>query len=510
MVMTRLSEFERLLAGAQRIGAEDADVQGIAYDSRRVQPGDLFVCVRGLKSDGMDFLPDALRRGAAAALVEAPALEQRPAVGKALPVPLLVVPSAREAMSLAAAVHYGYPSRALGLVGVTGTNGKTTTTYLVESICRAAGRKSGVIGTIGCRIGDQAVPVAHTTPEGPDLQALLRQMLDEGVECAAMEVSSHALALQRTLGCEFDVGVFTNLTQDHLDFHRDLEEYFNAKALLFREYPRASRKAFTAVVNVDDPYGRRLGGSLALPSAASSEGRVVTYGMGEEADLRAGDVEASATALSYTLHADSEARRVRLRIGGRFNVYNSLAAAGAARALGIGWETILAGLGAARGVPGRFESVEEGQPFSVIVDYAHSPDGLENVLRSARALAPRRLAVVFGCGGDRDRGKRPIMGSIAARLADRVFLTSDNPRSEEPGAILEEILAGIPPEERARVSVDPDRRSAIFAAVAAAQPGELVLIAGKGHEDYQIFAHGTIHFDDREVAREAIRARKGC
>lgn len=488
----RLSELARLLGEARQLGRGDPNVGGIACDSRRVKPHDLFVCVRGFKSDGAAFLPDAAARGAAAALVEADS--DLPPVA----LPALVVPSARAAMARAATALHGYPSRRLALVGVTGTNGKTTTTYLLESIARAAGYRTAVLGTIGCRIGDETLEAAHTTPEAPDLQALLARMVGAGVQVASMEVSSHALTLDRSLGCEFDAGVFTNLTQDHLDFHDNLAAYFESKARLFAEYPLQSEKPFTAVINADDPYGERLAGL--------TSGRTLSYGTGHGAALRAGEVSAEPARLEYTLTAEGARRRVRLPIGGLFNVYNSLAALGAARALGIDWEPVLAGLAGAAGVPGRFEPVDEGQPFSVVVDYAHTPDGLENVLASARALSPRRLLAVYGCGGDRDRTKRPLMGEIGARLADQVFLTSDNPRSEEPAAILRDILAGVPPGQVGRVTVEPDRRSAIFAAVAAAGAGDIVVIAGKGHETYQIFPTGTVHFDDRETARDAIRA----
>ncbi len=493
----RLSGIQAAIGPAEKVGDGDPEVRGIAYDSRRVRPGDLFVCVRGFKSDGGRFLPDALARGARAAIVEPGGAGTDP---EGLPVPALVVPSARAALARAAAALHGFPSRELELVGVTGTNGKTTTTYLVEGIARAGGRRTGVIGTIGCRIGDESLPGERTTPEAPDLQALLRGMVDEGVRTVAMEVSSHALALRRTLGCEFTVGVFTNLTQDHLDFHGDFEEYFAAKALLFTEYPRESERPFVGVINRDDPYGRQL--------IERCDGRVLSYGRGPGADLRATEVGAGGTGIRYIVEAEGERHAVEVPIGGLFNVYNSLAALGAARAIGLSWEVAVAGLAASARPPGRFEPVDGAQPFTVIVDYAHSPDGLENVLQSARALNPRRLAVVFGCGGDRDRTKRPQMGAIAARLADRVFVTSDNPRSEEPEAILGEILAGIGGGERRKVTTEVDRRSAIFQAVGEAEAGDLIVVAGKGHEDYQIFRDGTVHFDDREVAREAIRARE--
>lgn len=490
-----LEALERVVPGATRIGAPGANprIGGLAYDSRQAGPGDLFLCVRGLKSDGLRFLPDAAARGAVAAVIESDAPN--------LPVPALLVPSVRDAMPIIAAAFHGHPSRKLSLIGVTGTNGKTTTTYLIEAIARAAGMGTGVIGTIGARINDEMLPGDRTTPEAPDLQALLARMAGAAANAGmavAMEVSSHALDLKRTAGCEFDAAVFTNLTQDHLDYHGTLEAYFAAKALLFTEYPRSSRKAFTGVLNVDDPYGGRL--------AAMCAGRVVTCAVEREADLRAGQIEASPKGISFRLNTPDGDFPVRLRIGGLFNVYNSLGAMGAARALGIPWETILPALEAAPGVPGRFESVDLGQEFSVIVDYAHSPDGLENVLRAGRALDPRRIITVFGCGGDRDRTKRPIMGRIAAELSDRVVVTSDNPRTEEADAIINEILAGIPPGAVALESV-VDRREAIRRAVFAAETGDLVVIAGKGHEDYQIFADRTVHFDDREEARGAIDAR---
>lgn len=475
-------------------GGTEAEITGLAYDSRRVKPGDLFFCVHGLKSDGHLFLPDAAARGASAALIERELPE--------LPVPAIMVENVRAAMPRVAAHFYDYPSRKLALVGVTGTNGKTTTTYLVEAIARAAGHGTGVIGTLGARINDEEIPGERTTPEAPDLQALLARMVeaDPGSGMVvAMEASSHALHQARTEGCEYDVGVFTNLTQDHLDYHPTMEDYFQAKALLFTEYPRHTSKGFTGVINVDDPYGQRL--------AKMCEGLVLSYAVENDAILRATDIEASATGLRFTLNTPEATFPVRLHLGGLFNVYNSLAAMAAGRALGFEWDVILGALQAAPGVPGRFESVSAGQDFGVIVDYAHTPDGLENVLQAARALRPRRLITVFGCGGDRDRTKRPIMGRLAAELSDVVVVTSDNPRTENPSAILDEIIAGIPRGTAAQVEREEDRRTAIARAVSAAESGDLVVIAGKGHENYQIFADGTIHFDDREEARKALNAR---
>jgi UDP-N-acetylmuramoyl-L-alanyl-D-glutamate--2,6-diaminopimelate ligase len=490
--MIRLSQLVEEITGATRYGAGDPEVAGITHDSRKVKPGDLFVCIPGLKADGHQFLPDAAAKGAVAALVE-----RTQGLGGSLP--LLLVPSARAAVGPLAAAVYGHPSRQFNLIGVTGTNGKTTTTLLVETLFRAAGCRTGVIGTLGARIGDRELPGDRTTPEAPDLQALFAQMTAEDVRAVAMEVSSHALAQDRTLGAEFDVGVFTNLTQDHLDFHGTLDDYFEAKVRLFTDYPSRTQKPFSAVINVDDPYGRRL--------LERAKGRPITFGIEREATLTASEVRATPAGIQFRLSREGgPAQPLQLRLGGRFNVSNALAALGAALAAGLDWEQSMQALAAANGAPGRFESVDGGQPFSVIVDYAHSPDGLLNVLSAARALDPARLIVVFGCGGDRDRGKRPIMGRIAAELADVAVVTSDNPRSEQPETIIREIQAGIAAatERRATVVEEPDRRRAIAEAIGMAQPGDLVLIAGKGHENYQIFADQTIHFDDREVAREVL------
>jgi UDP-N-acetylmuramoyl-L-alanyl-D-glutamate--2,6-diaminopimelate ligase len=490
----RLSELAALLPGSERRGTADPEITGVTHDSRSVKPGDLFVCVTGNSSDGHRFLEAAVGKGAVAGLVER-------TDGLPAGLPVVGVPSTRATMGPAAAAIFGHPSRELTLVGVTGTNGKTTTSLLVEALFRAAGCRTGVIGTLGARIGDEILPGDRTTPEAPELQSLFSRMVAAGVRAVAMEVSSHALALDRTLGSEFDIGVFTNLTQDHLDFHHTLDEYFEAKARLFTDYPERSQKPFSAVINLDDPYGRRL--------ADRSRGRVVTYAIDREATVRASQIRTTLSGISFCVSREGKSEQpLQLRLGGRFNVSNALAALGAAQAAGLDWERSLAALAAVPGVPGRFESVDAGQEFAVIVDYAHSPDGLENVLTSARALEPGRLIVVFGCGGDRDRTKRPIMGRLAAELADTVVVTSDNPRSEEPGAIIREIVTGIEaaPRRRAQIIEEPDRRLAIEQAIHLAAPGDLVLIAGKGHENYQIFPDRTIHFDDREVAREVLSA----
>jgi UDP-N-acetylmuramoyl-L-alanyl-D-glutamate--2,6-diaminopimelate ligase len=474
-------------------GRPDVEISSIVYDSRRATAGSLFVAVRGEASDGHGFAAAAVRNGAVAVVAE-----QEMADIPLDKVGLVVVEDSRAAMAGIAARFYNYPSRRVNLIGVTGTKGKTTTTYLISSVLRAAGQKTGVIGTIGSRIVDQVIHSEHTTPESIDLQALLARMVEAGVQSVAMEVSSHGLAQQRVGGCEFDCGIFTNLTRDHLDYHSTMEEYLDAKLLLFRDHGAVSTKQFTSIVNVDDPV------SSSVVKAAA--GRLLTFSVKSPADITASDIRTSATGVSYTLGFGQERAGVSLKLGGLFNVYNSLAAAGAAISQGLSIAQIAQGLSAAETVPGRFEPVECGQDFAVVVDYAHAPDALENVLKAARELTDGRIIVVFGCGGDRDRGKRPMMGRIAADFADRCIVTSDNPRTENPTAIIEEILTGIDSGGRGRIDVEVDRREAITAALRMAEPGDLVLVAGKGHEDYQIFADKTIHFDDREVVREILCA----
>jgi UDP-N-acetylmuramoyl-L-alanyl-D-glutamate--2,6-diaminopimelate ligase len=491
-------ELISTLAVVQRTGIGNPDIAGIAYDSRRVAPGCLFVCIRGGKFDGNDFIQTAIENGACAILSDQP--------NSAFPqVPTAVVPSVREAMPALANRFFDHPSRRLKVVGITGTKGKTTTTYLIESIVRAAGLGAGVIGTMGTRINGVAIPGDRTTPESIDLQELFSRMVHQGVSAVAMEVSSHSLVARRPEGTEFDIGIFTNLTRDHLDFHADMEDYLQTKMRLFTEYPKSSTKPFAAIVNIDDPAGVRV--------AELSLGRVVTTGIHSEADITATNILASARGVSFDVHAPGADFHVDLALGGHFNVYNSLAAIGAGLALGLSAGIIKAGLESVSSVAGRFESVDCGQDFSVLVDYAHTPDSLENVLTSARELTDKRLIVVFGCGGDRDRGKRPLMGGIGARMADVCIVTSDNPRSEDPGVIIDEILQGthgdssMPKEEIAEVEAIADRREAIEHALKIAKPGDIVVIAGKGHETYQIFRNETIHFDDREVVRELLA---GC
>lgn len=490
-----LSRLVQPLQQRRQIGSGDPDVTSISYDSREAKPGGLFVAFKGQRFDGHGFIADAVGRGAVAVVADDAA-----AIERLCPdVPVVLVPDSRRAMPVLAATFYDHPSRRLKLVGVTGTKGKTTTTYLIEGALRHSGLLAGVVGTLGARIGGRSVPLDRTTPESVDLQDLLAQMVSAGAYAAAMEVSSHALAMRRTEGCEYDAGVFTNLTHDHLDFHGSLEEYLQTKLTLFSEYPRSSGKKFTAVVNADDPACERVREAVC--------GDVITYGIRNPADLQAESVSADATGVAFRLVSQAGRMQVRLSLGGMFNVYNSLAATGAALALGLEMTNVIAGLESVSAVDGRFESVDCGQDFAVIVDYAHSPDSLDSVLKSARELTDGRLICLFGCGGDRDRMKRPVMGRIAAELADICIVTSDNPRSEEPAEIIAEILEGMNGTQTA-VEAIADRRDAIRYALDAAQPGDLVLIAGKGHETYQIFRDQTIHFDDREVARELLSGKK--
>jgi UDP-N-acetylmuramoyl-L-alanyl-D-glutamate--2,6-diaminopimelate ligase len=468
-------------------GDRETAVSDVVLDTRRVSEGALFCCVPGSRVDGHDLAGQALQAGAAALCVERP-LE--------LDAPQLLVGSVRAALAPLADAFFDSPSRRMALVGVTGTNGKTTSAFMLEAIFRAAGLVPGLMGTVEVRVGDTRLPVVHTTPEAPDLQRLLAEMADSGVQAAAMEVSSHGLALGRVDATRFRAAVFTNLTQDHLDFHRDLEDYFQAKRRLFMP-------EFTpvGVVNLDDPYGRRLAGE-----AAGIE--VVTTGVASAAEWHASQVEVALDGSRFLVEGPGGSRRVRLQVGGHFNVANALGALAAAAVVGIDLDTSVAGVESLRGVPGRFERVDAGQKFTVLVDYAHTPDSLENVLRAARAVTDGRVLAVFGCGGDRDRAKRPMMGEIAAKLADYTVVTSDNPRSEEPESIVAQIVEGVRRSAAPdRYHAEVDRRAAIRQALALALPGDAVIIAGKGHEQGQEFAGGhKIPFDDRVVAAEELRA----
>jgi UDP-N-acetylmuramoyl-L-alanyl-D-glutamate--2,6-diaminopimelate ligase len=463
------------LAPSGVLGRASVEIADLAYDARNTGPGSLFFCVPGTRADGHEFAADAVANGAVALVVERP-LE--------LDMPQLVVPSARAAMAVAADEFFGRPTEELQVAGVTGTNGKTTTAFLLYAILAAAGRRPGLLGTIESRVGGERRPAIRTTPEAIDLQRDFREMLDAGDKSAAIEATSHGSALGRLDQVRFRALVFTNLTQDHLDFHGTLDEYFDAKRRLFTE----TRPP--AAVNVGDEHGRLLAEEL------RGQNELLTFGLTDDAELRAEDLELGPRGARF--RAGGIELETRLR--GRFNVENVLGAVAAARLLEIPDDAIAYGVRELRGVPGRFEAVDEGQPFAVLVDYAHTPDSLENVLRTARDLAQNRVICVFGCGGDRDRGKRPLMGRIASELADVAIITSDNPRSEEPEAIIAEILAGAGDAE-----VEPDRREAIARAIGEAAEGDVIVIAGKGHEQGQQFADRTIPFDDREVAREALR-----
>ena len=481
-------ELERLVAALAPeavLGSPDpVEVRDLAYDARAVTPGAAFFAVPGEHVDGHRFAEQAVENGASVLVVER-AVEPG--------VPQLVVPSTRAAMATAADVFFGEPTRELEVAGVTGTSGKTTTAFLLYSVLAAAGRDPGLLGTVESRIGGEVRPVVRTTPEAIDLQRTFREMLDAGNRSVALEASSHASVLHRLDRVRFDALVFTNLSQDHLDFHETMEEYFAAKRRLF-----TGAAPPPAAVNVGDFWGRRLAEELEDVSRAP----LVTYGLAEDAEIRPENLELGPSGATFTAGGIP----IETRLRGRFNVENVLGVIAAAILLDVDEDAIAAGIAALEGVPGRFEAVDEGQPFSVVVDYAHKPDALDNVLRTARDLADGRVIVVFGAGGDRDRQKRPLMGKVARDLADVVIVTSDNPRSEDPLAIIQDVLQGTGID----VEIDADRRSAIARGIELAEPGDVVVIAGKGHEQGQEVAGDKLPFDDRVVAREALgRQRRG-
>ena len=485
-----------MMEGAKISGADDKEILTIEHDSRKVKEGTLFAALVGATVDGHAFISQAVAQGAAAVLVE-----------KEVVVPegvtVIQVPDVKKAIREMVPYFYDYPARKMRLIGITGTNGKTTTSYITRAILRDAGFKVGLIGTIQIMLEDEVLPIHNTTPDVIDLQATLALMAERGMDYVVMEVSSHALAQERIVACEFDTAVFTNLTQDHLDYHKTLENYMLAKAKLFTMLSdtAASKKNKTAVVNSDDKAG-----AVMLEHAKC---RQLTYAIQAPASIRAVDINVQASGAAFTLLGDFGKMPLQLKITGIFNVYNVMAAVGAALAENIDWQQIRRTLENFRSVPGRFELVDEGQNFSVIVDYAHTPDGLENILHTARQIAKKRIITVFGCGGDRDRTKRPIMGRIAAALSDVVIATSDNPRSEDPEFILGQVEEGVREalggKQHEKIT---DRRTAIFRAIEIAEAEDIVVIAGKGHEDYQILKDKTIHFDDKEVARAAIRGKK--
>ena len=490
----RVTVLLEALADKRVVGTVPATVRGLTADSRKVERGDCFVAVPGFKQDARRFIPDAVARGAGLVVTEGDAV---PGVGVAQ----VLVPATRPALARLAAAYYGHPSRALTLVGITGTNGKTTTSYLVDALLRTGG-PTGILGTIQYVVGDEVRPAGQTTPEALDIEAMLATMRDRGVKGVAMEVSSHALALSRVEGLAFDVGVFTNLTQDHLDFHGSLDEYGRAKRRLFELLAGSPKRRRTAVVNGDDPWGLRMVAGLDLT--------VLTFGLGAGNRVKAARWTSSLDGIRMRVETPNGAVDVDSPLIGEHNVMNLLGAVGAGIGLGLEPPAIARALADVNAVPGRFEQVRAGQPFLVVVDYAHTPDALERVLTTARKITTGRLGVVFGCGGDRDRTKRPIMGEIAARLADRAWITSDNPRSENEHAVIEEIAIGAQrvcaaPDRYAMVA---DRRAAIFAALSWAATGDAIVIAGKGHETYQIVGADILPFDDRAVARDILAERR--
>lgn len=500
MVLTELLEGIRVIKlfssmYGKMVLTQDVSIGNIQYDSRKVEHNDLFVAIRGTAIDGNRFVADAINRGATVVVTDD---------DTAVPDTLLMhagvlkvlVHDARKALAILAANFYGHPSRRLTLVGVTGTNGKTTTTHLVKSILEADGKMTGLIGTIEYKIGDMTVPATHTTPESLELNHLLAGMVEKGCSAAVMEVSSHSLAMNRVHGLEFKVGVFTNLTQDHLDFHGSMDEYFRAKKILFNDLSSSA----WAVVNVDDSYGTRIVEGIAA--------RSLRFGSGPQAEITARDVTMTVEGTRLNVASASGTQPVSTSLTGRFNVSNVLAAYATGSVLGIPAATIAAGIAKLKSVRGRFEQIVSPKGWTAVVDYAHTPDALENCLRTIHDLLPSggtgRIITVFGCGGNRDRGKRPTMGRIATQMSDITIVTSDNPRKEDPDSIIEEVMKGIAPDRA--VSREVDRRKAIAHALRIAGPGDVVLIAGKGHEDYQVIGETRFHFDDREEVEAFIRA----
>jgi UDP-N-acetylmuramoyl-L-alanyl-D-glutamate--2,6-diaminopimelate ligase len=486
----------RVLAGVRDGNPE---IVQLVADSRLMGPGGLFIAIRGQHSDGHAFIQDAVRRGAAAVVMEEAGIPL-PAEGT---VPVVTVKDSRLALALLADRFHDHPSLSLSMIGVTGTNGKTTVTYLIRSILKAAGHRVGLLGTVAYELDDEKLPSTRTTPEAHVLQALLARLVKKGAQDVVMEVSSHALVLDRVEGCDFDAAVFTNLTQDHLDFHQTMENYFESKQKLFSGLARPTRKSRPkrAVINRDDSWGRKLIESTKAP--------VWTYGLDEQADITARDIRGSLEGLTFTAVTPLGSFEVKSSLVGRHNVYNLLAAVGAAIHLGIPAGLIVRGIEQLDFVPGRFERLDSGLGFSMIVDYAHTEDAMERLLRTAADLTPGRVITVFGCGGDRDRGKRAPMGRTAARLSDVVIITSDNPRSEDPARIIHEVEVGVQEgsalkKSKLQVITIPDRKAAIERALELARPGDAVIVAGKGHEEYQIIGDRILPFDDRQVGRDWI------
>lgn len=490
--MITLSDLIRNLDLTEVRGNIDLPITGIHYDSRKIKPGFVFVCIEGYKTDGHKYVDNALEEGATAIVAQ-----REVAVPQGIT--LIMARDTRKALAMLAAAFNGNPAGILTMIGVTGTNGKTTTTHLIAEIMAKRGDGVGLIGTIRNKIGDRELPVTNTTPESLELQALLREMVDSGLKYAVMEVSSHALYLDRVWGIEYDMAVFTNITQDHLDFHKNMTEYFATKTKLFADLGNYSAKNHPkyAIINIDDSYSRLL--------IEKTSNKVITYGVKEQADVMARNIDITPGGVSMEVVSPWGDIKLDLNMTGMFTVYNVLAAVTVALAEGVEKSIIKTALEGVKGVDGRFELVDAGQNFSVIVDYAHTPDSLENVLKTSREFVQGRLITVFGCGGDRDKGKRPLMGAVSAKYSDYSILTSDNPRTEEPLEILKSIEEGIKPlVTKDQYTVIPERREAIKHAIAMAQKGDIVMIAGKGHETYQIIGNQVLPFDDRVEARSVL------
>ena len=486
----KLHKLLEVLGPFVHYDGENPEITSIENDNRIVTKGSLFICIKGYTVDGHDFAESAVDQGAVAILAERELN---------LKVPVIVVKDTQRSMAMLADAFYDQPSHKLHMIGITGTNGKTTTSHLIDKIFTDAGQTTGLIGTMYTKIGDQKYEVKNTTPESLTLQKTLRKMVDEKVETTVMEVSSHALVHGRVHGTDYDVAVFTNLTQDHLDYHKTMEEYKKAKGLLFSQLGNSfnHRKPKYAVLNADDPTSEEYKRSTAATP--------FTYGIDQDADLQAKNVEMSASGTSFDLVSPFGVHKVNIQLIGKFSVYNVLAGIGTALVSGIPLPTIISSVEDVKGVPGRFEPVDAGQSFSVIVDYAHTPDSLENVLNTVRQFAKKRIFVVVGCGGDRDRTKRPLMAKIACENATDPIFTSDNPRSENPEQILSDMEEGVKGENYTKIT---DREEAIRYAVQQAEDGDVILIAGKGHETYQQIGNEIFDFDDREIAFKAIKQRK--
>lgn len=489
--MMKLSELLSMLPFHQtKHFTEDMDIVAIEQDSRCVKEGTLFVCIQGFTVDGHDYIDEAIKQGARAIVVEKEIDAS---------VPTIKVADTKKALAILAATFYGFPTQALQLIGITGTNGKTTTTYVLEKIFQLAKKKTGIIGTIQMKIGEDTYPIKNTTPDALFLQQSFKKMIDEHVDVAMMEVSSHALDLGRVQGCEFDVAIYTNLSQDHLDYHQDMDDYLRAKSLLFsqlgNQYTMGNKKF--AIINEDDPHSHYLKKSTAQ--------HILTYGCDQQADVMAREISLNVTGTSFVMDTPVGSVTVNSSLIGKFNVYNMLAASAAALSCQIPLQTIKEALESIKGVDGRFESVDAGQSFAVIVDYAHTPDSLENVLKTIREFAKRKVYVVVGCGGDRDRSKRPLMAEVAVRYADHAIFTSDNPRTEDPEQIIEDMITGLKQENFETIV---NRKDAIYHAVNLAQANDVILIAGKGHETYQEIHHVRYDFDDRIVAKQAIKDKE--